>query len=480
MKSKFIFCFLFLISAYFCALFIFSFFPKVGNKFLANNANYGDLFVMSKITDYKIPLPPILPIPTSTPIENAKIITMGDSFFNVSAGYPIFASQLEQVLSVPVNNYNIQGSGEPWRQTNPLAHLKQFSLSKFSSSRILILESVDRGISMRYENIVKISPSFIASTTTPPLALSSISGDTNPPNASIDTAQYKNDVLWLEGWAADNEAGSAIAPVKVTLDGQVIGQANSYLPRPDVASFYKKTNWINSGWNFTQNIKLKPGNHTLSLVFSDPNGNQGTVAIPKNIFVNPFLTIYEFYKNLVNQVNAKIKNHLKTFYYLLQENFVNSFITEKISTIEFKLFKKTSPLTPKYSLNPKLLFYQSEVDFYQHSPSESQIQAIADNYKYLSDQLKSQYNINLLVIPMPTKYTIYHQLAGDQTINNFLPDLYQELTKRKVKFVDLYHPFLQSSDLLYLPSDTHWNKAGITLGVNETLKTLKPLLRQLK
>lgn len=477
MKSKFIFCLLFLISVYYCALFISSFFPKLGNKFLASNANYGDLFVMSKITDYKIPLPPILPIPTSSPIENLKIVTMGDSFFNVSVGYPIFASQLEQALSVSVHNYNIQGSGEPWRQTNPLEYLKQFSLSKSSSPRILILESVDRGIPMRYENISKISPATNTSVISK-ITLSTNLGDTNPPIASIDTAQYKNGVLRLEGWAADHETGSAIAPVKITLDGQIIGQANSYLPRPDVASFYKKSSWANSGWNFTQNIKLKPGNHTLSLDFSDPNGNFGIVTNPKKIFVNPLITALNLYKKLVNKVNINVKNHLKTFDYLLQENFLNSYIVEKISTLKFKLFKQTSPLTPKYSLNPKLLFYRDEVDFYQNPPSVSQIQTIADNYQYISNQLKIQYNIDLLVVPMPTKYTIYHHLAGDQTTNNFFPDLYQELAKRKVSFVDLYHPFLQSSDLLYLQSDTHWNKAGIDIGIKETLNEMNYFSKQ--
>lgn len=473
MPNRLVYSLIFIISLYYSVLIIASFDPNYANKLIINNLSYGDLFQMSKVNDFKISLPQVFPISPLNTLPNADIVIMGDSFFNVAVGFTDFPSQLNNSLGLKVHNYNIQGSGEPWRKTNPLDYLKENNYQK-GKVRILILESVDRGISLRFSTINKItpapSPTPVASAKTNPL-------DTQNPIGSIDLINYNGQQLHLEGWAADFETGSPLASISITLDGKVIGQANLNLPRPDVSAHFKQPSWGNSGWSFDAHLQLKFGQHQISAIFTDSTGNNGKPSNPKSL--NTYFDISKIVTSNILKNNQLVKQQLKKIDYIFEENYLNSSISELISTLNFRIFKQISPLTPKYSLNPKLLFYRDEVDFYLNQPSLNDIAQIADNLAYISQYLKTNYNINFIFIPMPTKYTIYHRLAGETKENTFFPSLFDELDKHKINYVDLYHPFTNSKEILYLPSDTHWNTSGINIGVSQTVSTVKKLLDKL-
>ena len=78
---------------------------------------------------------------------------------------------------------------------------------------------------------------------------------------------------------------------------------------------------------------------------------------------------------------------------------------------------------------------------------------------------------------MPTKYTIYRQLTGDQEKTLFYQKLFQTLDKLGVNYVNLYTPFTTSNQSLFLPSDTHWNKNGVDLAVNTTIQKINQILK---
>lgn len=476
---------IFLTSLYYSVLVISSFYPDFANKLIKNNLSYGDLFQMSKVDDFKIPLPQVFPLSPSDPLSDSDIIVMGDSFFNIAVGYTDFPGQLKNSLGLKVHNYNIQGSGEPWRKTNPLDYLRE-NLYQRGKVKTLILESVDRGISMRYLQInrdsvstpISIPPAKPEATTILKPPKKDNVPDQQSPIGSIDLVRYDGQQLHLEGWAADFETGSPLTSISITLDEKVIGQANLNLPRPDVIPYFKQPSWGNSGWSFDIPLRLKFGQHQLSAIFTDSTGNQGKPNDPKILGAFSSFNLLTDIISSVQKSNTIVKQQLKKINYILEENYFNSSITELISTLNFRIFKQISPLTPKYSLNPKLLFYRDEVDFYQNQPSRDDIIKIADNLAYISKQLKTDYNINFIFIPMPTKYTIYHQLAGKTKENTFFPTLFNELNKQKVDYVDLYHPFINSNEILYLPSDTHWNTFGIDIGISQTLPLIKHILEK--
>lgn len=463
-----------LLSLYYLTLFFTaSFYPQLSTLFLADNLSYGDLFQMSKIKDFKVPLPQIQPVTNLSSPQEADIIIMGDSFFNIAAGYPFFASQLQQKLNLNVHNYNIQGSGESWRQTNPLNYLESFSLKNSNQKKILILESVDRGVELRYKFI---NPSKLGTPSSEEKKIptpSSSSPDLSPPIGSIDKVFQQNDTIYLEGWAADHSYGSPLKEVIISLDDFPLGSALLNIPRPDVASFYKNPSWSNAGWTFSFSVrKLKAGKHRLSATYIDHSNNKVLSSKPTNFYYHPLKSFLSKKKNFVLYANQKIQSKIKAFIYLLQENKLNSSFTETINTIKFRLFRQLSDLTPKYSLDPKLLFYKSEVDFFQNPLSAATLEQISQNLKTISDELNNRYNIDFYFLPMPTKYMIYHQLSGETKSNDFFSRLFQLLDQKQVKYINLYQPFLESKDIVYFVSDTHWNNSGIQISINQTIKRL--------
>lgn len=420
---------------------------------------------MAKIRDFKIPLPQTFPLSASDSLQNSDLILMGDSFFNVTAGFKQFSELIKDNTNLKVHNYNIQGSGEPWRKTNPLDYLKESNFVK-GTKKILLLESVDRGIKMRLLNINRPLQNPIPT----PVPTTTLLNTTTPPIGSIETTTYNNGVLYLQGWGIGNNGNPSLSKINISLDKQELSGIQINQPRPDVAAFFQQPTWTHNGWSFNLPLNLKPGKHFISVTLFDTNNNR--LQLQKEFNYSTFQLLQQKYQSRTSAYNELIKQKMKTFDYLLQENIINSSCAELISTLRFHALRQTSPLTPKYSLNPKMLFYKDEVDFYQNPPTAEETQKIADNLKYISEQLKSQYNVDLIFVPMPTKYTIYHKLAKENSDSPFFPSLFQELDKRKVKYIDLYHPFKNSNEILYLPSDTHWNQKGAEIGVKETLKTI--------
>ena len=164
---------------------------------------------------------------------------------------------------------------------------------------------------------------------------------------------------------------------------------------------------------------------------------------------------------------------------MLKGNILTTDIYGWIATVKFDLFKFISPLTPKYYLgDPKKpwLFFHKQVNdenssFYYHH-SDDDIETYCNNIADLAHKLKNEYNMDFLFIPVPNKYTIYHTLINNDEYNDLLPRIYDCLEKKGIPVVRLYNDFLNSEEVLYYGTDTHWNKNGVDIAITKTLEKI--------
>ena len=150
-----------------------------------------------------------------------------------------------------------------------------------------------------------------------------------------------------------------------------------------------------------------------------------------------------------------------------------------VGTFAFRWFGIISNATPVYSLNHPFLFYVEETTGqetgYYFPHSDSVIVAIAENLEMMNDALQRHYNAQLVFMPIPNKYTIYHTLVNSDTYDDFLPRLCGEAERRGVRTIQLFQRFKDSKDILYFPTDSHWNERGMMIALDETLKVLRSL-----
>ncbi len=153
------------------------------------------------------------------------------------------------------------------------------------------------------------------------------------------------------------------------------------------------------------------------------------------------------------------------------------------NTYRFKTFGAISDETPVYSLHPPFLFYEEEAlpglptsFYYPHS--DSTVGQIALNISLMSAALKSRYNAELVFMPIPSAYTLYHGFVNNDPYDNFIPRLCSQLEQRGVRTIRLYDVFRKSGEILFFPTDSHWNAAGARLATDEAVKVISPLLEE--
>jgi len=158
---------------------------------------------------------------------------------------------------------------------------------------------------------------------------------------------------------------------------------------------------------------------------------------------------------------------------MLKRSYLSTFMYSVISTIKFDLFRYISKLTPVYKVDGEnsWLFYHDQVNeektsfYYRHTQTE--IDSICDNMYDLAKQLKESYNMTVVYLPLPAKYTIYHTEINNDEYNNFLPQLYEGLDERGVRYVKVFNEFMNHDTLLYYRTDSHWNEKGIEIAYDK-------------
>lgn len=169
---------------------------------------------------------------------------------------------------------------------------------------------------------------------------------------------------------------------------------------------------------------------------------------------------------------------------LIGRSYITRGINEQIATLRYRWFGYRSALTPVVAAdNPDdpFLFYYKEVSddtpfgfYYTHT--DSMINSYCDNFLLLKENLEKEYNLELVVLITPNKYTLYHTKINNDKYNNLIPLVQEGLRKRGVKYVDVYSPLkkgAENGEIYYHGTDTHWNEKGIDVGFKELLNVVR-------
>lgn len=135
-----------------------------------------------------------------------------------------------------------------------------------------------------------------------------------------------------------------------------------------------------------------------------------------------------------------------------------------------------------YSLDPDMLFYQRDLEFNRMKKTEQLLDATADSIAKLAATLRSRYNIELVYLPIPNKYSVYHGLVpGAELYDGFIPRLCRKLTQRGVPNLDAYSIYSGNNKpdmpLLYFASDTHYTAHGKAILVEACADVVSSLRR---
>ena len=161
---------------------------------------------------------------------------------------------------------------------------------------------------------------------------------------------------------------------------------------------------------------------------------------------------------------------------MLKRSYLSTGLYSFFVTLKFDLFGNMSGMTPAYLKDGSnsWLFYHDQVNetrtsfYYQFT--DAQMDSICDHMADLAGKLLEEYNMHLLFLPLPAKYTMYHDLINNDPYNEFLPRLFKGLDQRGVKYINVFDDFQESDTLLYYRTDSHWNQKGIDIAYRETLR----------
>jgi len=174
------------------------------------------------------------------------------------------------------------------------------------------------------------------------------------------------------------------------------------------------------------------------------------------------------------------ENDEELYSVLLKESYLTQYFYTEIATFKFDAFGYMTSRTPVYDLEnfkTPMLFYDLTVNdnytsfYFEHT--DEMISNYAKNIKDLADRLKSKYNLDMIFLPIPNKYTLYYKKINPKDeYDNLLPRLYREMDKRNIDYVNIYDDFKKSDKQLYYGTDTHWNKYGVDIAVERLLEHL--------
>ena len=162
------------------------------------------------------------------------------------------------------------------------------------------------------------------------------------------------------------------------------------------------------------------------------------------------------------------------FNIILKRSYFTTDIYACIATMKFKMFRMISSMTPKYTRGKDgWLFYKDNIDHFYLNYSEQDIETVCNNIQKLSILLKERYNLDFIFLPLPEKYALYHHIVNNDKDNDFLNEVYAELDKRDVPYINLLTPFSDTNEYVYPRTDTHLNETGTHIAVSQVLNFLK-------
>ena len=128
------------------------------------------------------------------------------------------------------------------------------------------------------------------------------------------------------------------------------------------------------------------------------------------------------------------------------------------------------PLVSSASTNG---FHEDSVAHVFRYHSDEDIQQLVDMFADWQQQLDEEFNMDLVIFPVPNKFTVYQgTVAVGVPYDNFLERLATGLDDVDVPVVRTLDALQASSELTYWPNDTHWNQAGIDIAATALAATV--------
>ncbi|MES1181668.1 MAG: hypothetical protein ABUL44_02625, partial [Flavobacterium sp.] len=163
--------------------------------------------------------------------------------------------------------------------------------------------------------------------------------------------------------------------------------------------------------------------------------------------------------------NKKINTNLE---FLLFETRLFTALKELKAKINYKFFNRTSP-DVFVSKNKKYLFYYQTKTSIQEKVSEALIEKYVTifNNTFAYYRSKGFDEIYFSIIPNPVSV-----IQPDCKRYNKLIPLIQSDSNLLMPMIDIYSIFNDHKSQIYYHSDTHWNKNGFQLWINELNKKI--------
>jgi hypothetical protein len=180
-----------------------------------------------------------------------------------------------------------------------------------------------------------------------------------------------------------------------------------------------------------------------------------------------------------NRLNAVAFKLLKNndVEYFFKNNFVTHPAIKWVKNLRFDWFGSIDKAIGAYSINPDMLFYQRDLDFAARPKPDPVLDRAADRLADLARTLRQRYNLELLYVIVPDKYSVYRDyLSQEKPYDRYIPRLVERLRDRGVPAVDLYSVYrrFRRNDTrpLYFAGDSHYTATGKMVLVDECIREL--------
>ncbi|PCJ21392.1 MAG: hypothetical protein COB02_02045 [Candidatus Cloacimonadota bacterium] len=163
--------------------------------------------------------------------------------------------------------------------------------------------------------------------------------------------------------------------------------------------------------------------------------------------------------------------------YLFKTPVLSELLLPMINSFKYKAFKDFPKSYLYFSEKTQKLYLQSTLSKSFLGSSFSQrndvaIDLFVNNMIHIKKLLEAK-NITLLIMIIPNKSTT--ELLGLNSVKkNHIVEIQKRLQAKKILYLDIFSAFKNKKDL-YFKSDTHWNKKGVNIAIEETNKKLKLL-----
>lgn len=164
--------------------------------------------------------------------------------------------------------------------------------------------------------------------------------------------------------------------------------------------------------------------------------------------------------------------------YFIKNNLIIKPFRVWLKEAAYNLFGEIDSMVATYSKKHKMLFFNEEVVFNNDRQKDlpENLNEVSDDIALIGKKLKTDYNLDMIYIIIPNKYSIYPDYIGNgPAYDDFIPELQKRLSDRNVNFVDSYgmlknYRLNHQGDPLYYRGDTHYTYVGKKLLLEELIK----------